>query len=597
MRLSFGQRLALGIAWLLRRWRPWHEQPKLLGLFSLLAIRIRLRQLNLHDTSLLAEPEDLEGAAPSAEHRAARSADGRHNDLSQPGMGAANTRFGRSMPFWASGSPGEPELTSPSPREVSRQVLARGEQMAEVPFLNLLAAAWIQFQIHDWVSHGKNRRENHIELPLADGDDWHENPMRIRRSPEDPTRVAGEGAPTFTNTETHWWDGSQIYGSTAVALTEFREGTGGRLSVGDDGLLPVNESGVDKTGVTGNYWLGLSALHTLFVREHNAIADMFASKHPDWSDDRTFNQARLVNAALMAKIHTIEWTPAILPHPTTVAAMNANWYGLFGSKRMARLLRRFTRSDVFIGIPGSKVDHHGAPYTLTEEFVSVYRLHPLIPDEITLRSREDNSVRAAPTLTEATDAGSRALMEEHGLEDVLYSFGVSHPGMLQLCNFPNTLRTLTRPDGWTLDLAAVDVMRDRERGVPRYNQFRELIRMPRIGSFEELVGGDEKMASKLAALYSTVDDVDLMVGLYAEPLIEGFGFSETAFRIFVVMASRRLKSDRFFTDDYRPEVYTPEGIRWVEDTDMRDVILRHAPSLSPAFAGIHNAFAPWAKAG
>ncbi len=102
---------------------------------------------------------------------------------------------------------------------------------------------------------------------------------------------------------------------------------------------------------------------------------------------------------------------------------------------------------------------------------------------------------------------------------------------------------------------------------------------------------------RLADLYATVDDVDLMVGLYAEPLIDGFGFSETAFRIFVLMASRRLKSDRFFTDDYRSEVYTAEGIRWVEDTGMRDVVLRHAPSLAPAFVGVQNAFAPWAKVG
>lgn len=597
MRLSFAQRLALGIAWLLRRWRPWHEQPRLLGLFSLLAIRIKLRQLNLHDTSLLAEPEDLGGPAPSAEQRAARTPDGCFNDLGRPGMGAAGTRFGRSVPFWASTTPDEAQLSAPSAREVSRQLLARGEQMAEVPFLNLLAAAWIQFQIHDWVSHGTNQRDNHIELPLADDDDWHESPMRIRRSPHDPTRLPGEGAPAFTNTETHWWDGSQIYGSSAEALTELREGQGGRLLIGDDGLLPVNESGLDKTGVTGNYWLGLSALHTLFAREHNAIADMFASKHSEWGDDRLFNQARLVNAALMAKIHTIEWTPAILPHRTTVAAMRANWYGVFRSQRIARFLRRFTRSDIFIGIPGSKADHHGAPYTLTEEFVSVYRLHPLIPDEINMRSRADHGVLGTPTLTEASEAGSRGLMEEHGLEDVLYSLGVAHPGMLQLGNFPNTLRNLTRPDGWKLDLAAVDVMRDRERGVPRYNQFRELIRMPRVGSFEELAGGDREVAAKLAGLYSSVDEVDLMVGLYAEPLIEGFGFSETAFRIFIVMASRRLKSDRFFTDDYRPEVYTPEGMRWLEDTDMRDVILRHAPSLSPAFEGVQNAFAPWAKAG
>ncbi len=40
----------------------------------------------------------------------------------------------------------------------------------------------------------------------------------------------------------------------------------------------------------------------------------------------------------------------------------------------------------------------------------------------------------------------------------------------------------------------------------------------------------------------------------------GFGFSDTAFRIFILMASRRLKSDRCFTNDHSPETYTPQGI-------------------------------------
>ena len=61
-----------------------------------------------------------------------------------------------------------------------------------------------------------------------------------------------------------------------------------------------------------------------------------------------------------------------------------------------------------------------------------------------------------------------------------------------------------------------------------------------------------------------VEKVDLTIGMYAEPLPQGFGFSDTAFRVFILMASRRLKSDRFFTMDYRPEVYTQAGIDWVE---------------------------------
>jgi hypothetical protein len=84
-----------------------------------------------------------------------------------------------------------------------------------------------------------------------------------------------------------------------------------------------------------------------------------------------------------------------------------------------------------------------------------------------------------------------------------------------------------------------------------------------------------------------------MVGMFAEPKPMGFGFSDTAFRIFILMASRRLKSDRFFGEDYTPEVYTPAGMHWIENTTMIDVLQRHYPSLQSAMSGTDNAFAPW----
>jgi hypothetical protein len=89
--------------------------------------------------------------------------------------------------------------------------------------------------------------------------------------------------------------------------------------------------------------------------------------------------------------------------------------------------------------------------------------------------------------------------------------------------------------------------------------------------------------------------VDLTVGVFAEQRPAGFGFSDTAFRVFVLMASRRLKSDRFFTTDYTPQVYTQAGLDWIADNDMSSVLLRHFPALAPALRGVDNAFAPWSK--
>ena len=71
---------------------------------------------------------------------------------------------------------------------------------------------------------------------------------------------------------------------------------------------------------------------------------------------------------------------------------------------------------------------------------------------------------------------------------------------------------------------------------------------------------------------------------------KGFAFSDTAFRIFILMASRRLRSDRFFTDSYKPETYTKEGLDWVADNTFSSVVVRHFPELSPALKGVGNAF-------
>ena len=260
--------------------------------------------------------------------------------------------------------------------------------------------------------------------------------------------------------------------------------------------------------------------------------------------------------------------------------------------------------DLLTGSPGSLPDQHAAPYALTEEFVAVYRMHALLPDDLEFH-RLGGGPAIEQTLESVTGAAARDIFKAGGngdgerpglsVPDVLYSFGISHPGAIRLRNFPNTLRNLKRPDNRILDLAAIDVLRDRERGVPRYNKFRELMHMPRVESFDELTD-DPELAREIADVYGgDIDKVDTMVGMYAEPLPPGFGFSETAFRVFLLMASRRLKSDRFFTSDYTPEVYTAAGIDWVEDNDMLTVLQRHFPELEPALRGVENAFQPWNK--
>jgi len=574
----------------------WHRLPLPLGIATLITLRRQLRKQNLVDTSTAptVNQPTLQGNAPR--YQTARSPDGSFNDLSNPAMGATGARFGRIAPLHATFQEPAQRLLTPNPRTVSRELLAR-DTFKPATTLNLLAAAWLQFQVHDWLSHGRNEPDNPWQVPLQDDDDWPERPMRILRTRSDPTRPkVKDGHPiTYQNTATGWWDGSQIYGSGADMLARLRSGERGKLKVQPDGLLPLDENGIDLTGVSGNWWIGLSLMHTLFTHEHNAIAEHLAREFPSWSDDDVFDHARLVNAALMAKIHTLEWTPAIIAHPITKYGMRANWWGL----EMERLSRRFGRlssNDVISGIPGSPTDHHGVSYSVTEEFVAVYRMHPLLPDELTFRVVEDNRVLLETTFPEVAFQHARPVMDRVGFANAMYSFGTQHPGAITLHNFPRSLQRLVDLQGNLNDVAAIDILRNRERGVPRYNDFRAILHKPRLRRFEELSPNREWVEQIRRVYDDDIESVDLMVGLYAEPLPRGFGFSDTAFRIFILMASRRLKSDRFFTADYTPRIYTQPGLDWINNNDFTSVLLRHTPELAATLRGVDNPFAPWPHA-
>ena len=576
------------------RARDWWELPLPAALLNLRAHRDDLRESNLYDT----RPPSNGTSIPLEELPKYRTYDGSYQDPADPEMGMVGSRFGRNAPPEATAPESEEERMQPSPREVSTKLLNR-DTFKPATSLNVLAACWIQMENHDWFGHGENMPDEFIDVPLAEGDDWPDETMEVKRTSPDRTRTWKSGLPpTYVNTVTHWWDASQIYGSTEERCRKLRAGEDGKL-IAEDGLLPEEDDpklgGVDMTGFSDNYWIGLSLLHTLFVNEHNAICDHLKQAHPTWDDEKLFLTARLVNSALMAKIHTVEWTPGILANPVLERAMNSNWYGIL--PRWVRSRFGHLGTEMIGGIVGSQQEHHGAPYSITEEFVSVYRLHPLLPDDYEMRDHRNGQLIEATDFDPLQGHGTRPSVEKYGMTNLLYSFGVAHPGAITLHNHPNALNGHVRLNGDRVDLGTIDVLRDRERGVRRYNEFRQALRKTRIERFEDLTSNPQWNEEIRDVYDGDIDKVDLQVGLLGEPLPPGFGFSDTAFRIFILMASRRLKSDRFFTNHYNADVYSAEGIEWVESNTMIDVLLRHHPELAPALDGVKNAFGPWNKLG
>ncbi|MDF2703024.1 MAG: hem peroxidase, partial [Rubrobacteraceae bacterium] len=317
-----------------RRFR-WHRLPVPLGLLTLVGLRMRLRERNLYDTSSTSvdqpSPED-------SRHLTTRTADGSFNDLENPAMSSAGTRFGRNVPLELTYPENDWALLRPNPRTVSRELLTRHE-FQPATTLNLLAAAWLQFMIRDWFSHGKSEKDNPWELELGEDDPWpQERPMQVLRTPADPTRQPDDTSPpTHLNTQSHWWDGSQIYGSDAETQARVRSGFEGKLLVGPENTPPKEL--ISKASQEPGFWIGLALMQTIFMLEHNAICDRLRAEYPSWSDDALFDHARLINVALLAKIHTVEWTTAILGHPTMQIGMRANWWGIAG-ERIHKLLGR-----------------------------------------------------------------------------------------------------------------------------------------------------------------------------------------------------------------------------------------------------------------
>jgi hypothetical protein len=432
------------------------------------------------------------------------------------------------------------------------------------------------------------------------------------------------------------------------------------------------------------------------------------------SDRELFEVARLVVAAEIAKIHTTEWTTQLLYDEPLHVAMNANWSGLFAddpiastvtkhivaalgksthAKETNQIYSAFAGGSGIVGLGNSRrlwpdvlpswlspdfwslknpddvnggVNHFGSPFNFPEEFVSVYRLHPMVPDVIEYRDlKSPNAIQKKVAVIDTFRGKATASIREGGLSNWALSMGRQRLGLLTLRNHPAFLQNIDLPPrlDTKLDVAALDIIRDRERGVTRFNEFRRQIGLRDLKSFDEFMdpslpqGSPERAEQQSivdalrevygqhvcdvkkvitaaqrdangqpindchgrpdGSLVDNIEDVDLVVGYLAEMTRpHGYAISETQFHIFIVNASRRLFSDRFFTSSFRPEFYTTLGVEWVKNngptgkqfepfeingrnnqevSPLKRVLLRAMPELEPELRQVANVFDPWAR--
>jgi hypothetical protein len=114
-------RLTVAIFHFVNRFIAWHKLPSLIGALNLEALRVELRQYNLHDTYPDGSAQGTQATCPMTNKRfeKARDSEGMFNSTEMPKMGCAGMRFGRNFPRAFCPKPYEEDLWNPNPRMVS----------------------------------------------------------------------------------------------------------------------------------------------------------------------------------------------------------------------------------------------------------------------------------------------------------------------------------------------------------------------------------------------------------------------------------------------------------------------------------------------
>ncbi len=344
------------------------------------------------------------------------------------------------------------------------------------------------------------------------------------------------------------------------------------------------------------------------------------------TEDELFGTARNIISAILAKIHTLEWTQTLLDNPVSDVTLDLNWYGLqtvasgYFKGWLSSLVKgaiKYVIDDKVPSVFGTNYTTEqtlfNTPFYMTEEFVSVYRMHTLLPDEMILEGGETFSLQELAF----TDARKLVADPSKTTATLLQAFARAPAQTLSLKNYPKSLFNLQIGNGEKINLAEIDISRDRARGIPRYNVSiivdwrilpfllitfntsypkmhvlshhsrwstlpqdarRQLLLTP-YKSIDDLTS-DEDEREMLKSVYTDIEQVDFFVGCLADKdRPEGFAFGIVPYHIFVVMASRRLLSDRFFQEGLTEENYSEIGLTYLMETTFHDILSRQFPNI------------------
>ena len=443
-----------------------------------------------------------------------------------------------------------------SARAISNAVSSQSELIPNHAKASDYIWQWGQFLDHDIsLTPGATPAEPfNIPVPAGDPDfdpfDTGTVVIGLTRSIHD------EGNPRQQlNIITAFIDASNVYGSDAIRAAALRTPTDGKLittSTPDGDFLPFNIDGLPNAGgpsdalylagdVRANEQIALTAMHTLFVREHNRLADEIALKHPDFGDEKIYQTARKIVGAQMQVITYNEFLPSLLGQ------------------------------------------HAIAPYSGYDSDVN-----PGIANEFSTASYRYGHSQLSPDLLRVKNSGEMVLVPlkdafftpptvtaDDGIDSILRGLAAQRAQEIDTKIVDDVRNFLFGPPGaGGFDLASLNIQRGRDHGLSDYNTVRVAYGLEPVTDFAQITS-DPDLQIKLESVYASVNDIDLWVGGLAEDHAPGALVGETVSAVLVEQFSRLRDGDRFWYQNDPFFLDNKDHMKNVHHTTLSDVIKRN----------------------
>jgi hypothetical protein len=479
-----------------------------------------------------------------------RSFSGMNNNRFHRAWGAAGIYYRRIGPADYSDTRSAPSgIMRPNPRTISGKLLDQGDTSVPVDYgQSSFLWAWSQFIYHDMSLTLPNFPEEAFNINVPEDDQLFCSKREGERFiPLNRSEYINHfsGVRQQINRVSSFIDGSMIYGSDSLRANALRLNDGtGRLRTSSHNLLPFNNFGFENSGGNGpelflagdiraNENSVLTALHTLFVREHNFWCSVIESIRPGLSDYQIYQQARALVIAEIQAITYNEFLPALLgPDPLPV-------YSGYNPEVNPTLSNEFATAVFCIG-------------------------HSMVNKNILRLNSNLETIPQGNISLRGSFFNIGAIVDEGNIDPILRGLAYQKAERVDLF-IVNELRN--NPFGM-MDLAAITIQRGRDHGLPSYNQFRKSLGLSPVSNLNT-ISSDPLFRSRIAQTYNSIDDMDLWPALLAEDHIIGSSVGPTLYKVLKQQFQNLRDGDRFWYQSY----LSPTLVKIVEKRNLARIII------------------------